>query len=190
MARFRIFELSIAISPKSNRGFTLVEAMIVVGIMAILAALAGPSFTTTIERYRVDTVVEELSATLSLTRNEAIKRGGNVRLVRLSGGDCPSLASAGVWSCGWQIFWDTDGDNTLDAGEEVIRQFRITNGVTVNFANDTAGVNANRWGQIGGMGGAGFNVVPPSGVGSPVVTAVCLSSGGRIRKLKGSTACP
>ena len=38
---------------QANQGFTIIEVMIVVAIMAILLALAGPSFTGLIERWRV-----------------------------------------------------------------------------------------------------------------------------------------
>ncbi len=174
---------------QGSGGFTLVELMVVVGILAVLAALAVPSFTDAVERYRVATVVDELSSTLTLTRVEAIKRSGNVRLVRLSGGDCPALTSAATWSCGWRVFWDANGNSTQDSGEEVIREVRVTNGVTVKYAVNSAGVTANRWGQIGGINAVGFTVVPPSGVGSEATTTLCMSSGGRLRKAAGSVTC-
>jgi type IV fimbrial biogenesis protein FimT len=163
--------------------------LVVVSIMGILAALAVPSFSTAIDRFRVSAVVDELSMALNLTRVEAIKRNGNVRLMRLSGGSCPALGSAQEWSCGWQVFQDTNNNQALDAGEEIIREFRITSGVVVNNQVNSTGMTANRWGQIGGINAVGFVVLPSSGVGSPATTSVCMSSGGRIRKASGSVTC-
>lgn len=167
----------------------MIEMMVVVAIMAILASIAAPSFQGTVERYRVNTAVDELVSAFTLTRAEAIKRGGNVRIERLSGGDCPALGSDQEWSCGWLVFVDANTNDTLDAGEVVVQRFRITNGVRVNNAANATGINANRWGQLGGLNAVGFNVVPPSGVSSKATTTMCLSSGGRIRKATGVVAC-
>jgi type IV fimbrial biogenesis protein FimT len=179
-------------SCKAHRGFTLVEILVVVAILALLSAVGLPAFQNTIDRYRVSVVVDDLSMAITLARAEAIKRSGNVRLERLTGTGCPTLTSTTVWSCGWQVYWDANNNNAFNSGtDELIREFRITNGVTVNAAAGLgAGLTANRWGQLNGANAAGFNVVPPSGVSSTLTTAVCLSSGGRIRKLQNTADCP
>ena len=173
---------------RRNQGFTLVELMVVVGIMAVLAALAGPSFMGTIERYRVSTVTDQLASALILAQTEAIKRAGNVGLARLSGGDCPTLATAQEWSCGWQVFNDTNNNGVVNAGEATIQQFRITNGVTVMNALNSAGTTVNRWGKMNNVGAMRFVISPESGA-LTATTALCLSSGGRIRKLPESVGC-
>lgn len=173
---------------RQSRGLTLVELMVVVAIMAVLAALAGPSFMGTIERYRVSTVTDQLASALMLAQAEAIKRAGNVGLARLSGGDCPALATAQEWSCGWQVFIDTNNNGVLNAGEATIQQFRITNGVNVMNIENDAGYTANRWGKLNGAGPMSFVISPESNALS-ATTTLCLSSGGRIRKLRESVAC-
>ena len=49
-------------------GFTAIELMVVVSIVAILAALAGPSFAPLIERWRVRDAAEGLTSTLYYAR--------------------------------------------------------------------------------------------------------------------------
>ncbi len=100
-----------------SHGFTLVELMIAVAIVAILAALAFPSFQGTLRSNRAATSTNEMLASLSLARTEAIRnnRGASI---------CPSAdgASCGAdWNAGWLVWADTNADNAVNGGETVIR---------------------------------------------------------------------
>lgn len=57
------------------RGFTLVEMVIVISIVAILVMFAAPSFQSTIQSARTTTEVNSLVNDLQFARSEAIKRG-------------------------------------------------------------------------------------------------------------------
>lgn len=74
--------------------------MVVISIVAILAAVAAPSFKNIINGQRVKSAGYELFSSLIIARSEAIKRNGNVTLAALSGG----------WQNGWQI---TAADGTV-----------------------------------------------------------------------------
>jgi len=74
----------------SSWGFTTVELMVVITIVAILASIAGPSFGGIIERYRFRRASEDLTASLYLARSEALRRGGNITLRKLSSPECPA----------------------------------------------------------------------------------------------------
>lgn len=65
-------------SPRHARAFTLIEAMIVVAIGAILLTLAGPSFVEYIAVQRLKGTAAELVTDLQYARSEAISRGRNV----------------------------------------------------------------------------------------------------------------
>jgi prepilin-type N-terminal cleavage/methylation domain-containing protein len=61
--------------PTSNaHGFTLIEAMVVVALVAILAALAAPSFNTMIANQRVASAAQELQILLQFARADAVYR--------------------------------------------------------------------------------------------------------------------
>lgn len=83
------------------RGFSLVELMVVVAIVAILAGIAGPSFKAMMENNRASAAASALQVSLSMARSEAVKRGADARVTVAANG------SVGVWSNGWTVFADT-----------------------------------------------------------------------------------
>lgn len=174
-----------------HRGFTLVELVVVMAIMAVLAALAAPAFRDFTDRMRVSTVSDELMASIQLVRAEAIQRNGQVRMIKIIGADCPAMLGVQFWNCGWRIFADLNNNAVIDVGEEVIREFRITNGVTVAYSQNATNFLANRWGQVAGINAFSFTMRPASGGGGIASTnTVCVNSGGRVRLIERSDVCP
>jgi type IV fimbrial biogenesis protein FimT len=62
----------------TNKGFTLIETMIVVAVIAIITSLALPSYRTIIEKRQVTNGAEQLGAFLSSVQMEAVKRSENI----------------------------------------------------------------------------------------------------------------
>jgi prepilin-type N-terminal cleavage/methylation domain-containing protein len=58
-----------------NRGFTVVELLVTVSIVAVLLGLAVPSFRDLFERQRLETVADTIISDLRAARAEAISRG-------------------------------------------------------------------------------------------------------------------
>ncbi len=171
------------------RGFTTLELMVVVAILAILTALAVPSFTLIVERWRARRVVEDLQATIYLARSEAIKRGGNVLIDKLaSGNGCTSTVGNTSWDCGWRV---------VTSGGTVIQQSPAPNRVEVSLTNLTGSIAVDRWGMLT-TGGADATamamefVIVPKGknVSDKSAIRLCAGTGGRIVQAKGSEACP
>ena len=68
-----------------NQGFTAIEAMVVVGILAILAAFAAPAMNQLIRTQKVRSLAYDLFADLTYARSEAISRGRNVGIASMGG---------------------------------------------------------------------------------------------------------
>ena len=63
---------------RPQRAFTLIEMIVTVSVLAILAAIAAPSFLNTLEKRRVVGAAEQLYADLQYARSEAIKGNRSV----------------------------------------------------------------------------------------------------------------
>lgn len=72
-----------------SEGFTLIELIVVVVLMAIFSAIAIPSFTTFINNNRVQSASNEFYGLLVAARSEAVTRRAPVSL---------SGTSSGLWS--------------------------------------------------------------------------------------------
>jgi len=164
------------------RGFTAIELMVVIGILAILFALALPSFQSLIQRFRVTQAMEGMQATLYYARSEAIKRGGNVVVQKLPNGasDC---SEKGDFSCGWVVCASAGDCLTSGAtasGATILQRFDTLTNVEVSETDSTDTVKFNRWGLVGNNW-FGFNFAPKGELSSPAARSLCMSSAGRIR---------
>ena len=94
--------------------------MVVVALVAILAAVAAPSFVGLIQSNRVTSEVNSFAGDLQLARSEAIKQGLPVSVCASSNGT--SCLGANTWQSGWIVFSDPNGDGVLGGGETVLRK--------------------------------------------------------------------
>lgn len=86
-------------APVSTRhGFTMVELLITVVVLAVLAAIAVPSMRELIARQRVEAIAKELATDLRYLRTEAVQRRRDVQILFLSSASstCYVLYSEGM----------------------------------------------------------------------------------------------
>ena len=99
-------------------GFTVTELVVVMLVVAILAAIAVPSFKYVTTSNRLAGEINGLLGDMQFARSEAIKQGLPVTVCSSGGGT--SCANS-HWQNGWIVFLDSNGSQQVDAGETIIR---------------------------------------------------------------------
>lgn len=112
-------------------GFTLIELIVVVALVAIGATIAVPSLQSLIRNNRVTAQTNEFIGALSFARSEAVKRGAYVVT-------CPANDTTGcvntAWETGWLIFADPDNSGTYSktTNDAILKFFpALTSGSTL-----------------------------------------------------------
>jgi type IV fimbrial biogenesis protein FimT len=88
-----------------SRGFTLIELMVTLTVLAILLSIAAPSFSNLMAANRMSTQTNEFITALNLARSEAVRRGQPVAL--------RSVGNDNNFSTGWKIFTDSNSDGAI-----------------------------------------------------------------------------
>lgn len=169
-----------------QHGFTLVELVVTVAVVAVVASLAMPDFSETVRQWRRDSATRTLTSSLQLARSEAIKSTRKVML-------CPSTnstscASSTEWRNGWIVFVD-DGatDQAFNSGERILQVVSsqggiasLTTAANVEFlqfmpnglmaAGSTSGAKT---------GATTFTITPSGATSATLVNKVVVSSVGR-----------
>lgn len=143
-----------------TKGFSLVELLITVSVVGILAAIAMPNFSQTLQSNRADTEVNDLQHALNYARLEAINRGVTMRIAPVSGAD---------WATELKVTRSSDTNTVL----------RTVAAMASGAAVGTGNVAAIEFNNLGGMVAPGAAVTMTYTRGSLTRTLnVCLT--GRI----------
>lgn len=162
--RARIVSRRTQLIMRPDRGFTLIELMLVIAIAGVLMAVAIPSFSTFMETSRLRSASSGLYEALIIARSEAIKRGTSVAV---------SPAASG-WTGGWNV----------KSGTTTLREWQPETGVTFGELNssgvlDTVG-GAITYGSNGRIGGKRDMVVYIATRAAIAARCVSIDAGGRV----------
>jgi type IV fimbrial biogenesis protein FimT len=153
---------------RATAGFTLVEMMVVLIIMAVMLAFGLPAYTNLVTQYRMSDELNQIQTDVELARSAAVRTGSTVTM-------CPTLAPASTaatpacsgnneWNTGWIVFSDNNNDQTVDPGDAVLRvHIGMTGADTLVSEVDGSGtaVNTITFNQMGGTTAWGGTAAAP-----------------------------
>lgn len=168
---------------RRSKGFTLVELMITVAVVAILAAIAFPSFQQVLRSNRVASANNEVMGLVALARSEAIrnKRGGGVC------GSSNGTSCDGDWGKGMLAWSDTDPDGALGTGETVLR-FVTTNPAITATGPSASSIVFDARGRLVGAVSREVVLQPTSCNKQALLRRLTVNASGQISTLKESCA--
>ena len=120
----------------TSLGFTLIELMVTVGLLAVLMVIAAPSFVSFQRNSELTATANSFLASLTSARAEAMKRQLRAFVIPAEGND---------WRTGWVVFLDANGDVTtgavaMEAGDiELARVGPLPPSLSVDTSNGASG---------------------------------------------------
>ena len=121
-----------------NRGFTLVELLVVLAVGSILLAIAVPGYAYLANASRLTTATNDLVAAMHLARSEAVKRGMRVTVckTRDAMAAAPACNATANWQDGWLVFVDAGTPGGVDPGDTLLwLQGQVPGGLVISSAN-------------------------------------------------------
>jgi len=100
-------------------GFTLLEILIVVSILAILLVVAAPAYSYWIDEKRAHSRTASFASYLVNARAKALFLGGRVRICGTN--DTEQCGTS--FDDGWLVFHDLNDDGVVDADEQIIEVY-------------------------------------------------------------------
>ncbi len=111
----------------SAKGFTLVEAIVIVAIVGLAVTVGFPLLQNYLNRAKVEGAMRRTMVLFRQARYEAIRESRTITV---------QADQSGKWI---DIYWDQDGDNVADPGETVQSRYFLPGGIEFK-SHDSAGL--------------------------------------------------
>ena len=170
--RVRAARLAGAVLRRRSAGLSLIELLVVLGVVAVTASVAAPNLHDLIRAQQLRTASGELYGALQLARSQAIARNERVTITTNDpfGRD---------WSRGWTVFVDRDDNRRPNDGDEILAlRPPLAPGLQVGYSFTSTATP-----QYIAYNGAGRSCSATNSAASRLGT-LSLFHGGQIRRIK------
>jgi type IV fimbrial biogenesis protein FimT len=169
------------------RGFTLIELMVVLGIVAVIVSFAAPSYETMTRSMRMRNAANDLLSAMAYARSEAIRRNAPVTVCSSTNGTSCRTSLGENFSNGWIVRL---GGPTITGAAVILRDFpgEVVGQERVDMTAN-GGLNSISFTPVGitwsNFSGVRFTIQDASTNTAylPQARVVCVTRGGRARVL-------
>lgn len=147
---------------RTVKGFTLIELMVTIAVLAILIAIAAPAMGTLIERNRVAAEVSRFLGMFEFARTEAVQKGVEVRVKQLG-------------TNSWVVGTDNPGSCSDAVAIRCFDAPEVVNITTSGFSSGS--ISYNSQGQLAGLS---ITATAPTFTIKPKNTALCDSKNSKV----------
>lgn len=168
-----------------DRGFGLVELMIVIAMVTILSAIALPSYSFVIRNSRITSQTNDFLTAINFARNESITRSRGVTLCAAdtTGSTLPTACgNSADWDKGWMVFIDdtvSGAPPTSIDNAAVLRTWRANEQIALTVATNTSYVRFNPRGLTNLTADLSFTLKPSSNCSGQQQRGITISALGR-----------
>lgn len=113
---------------RKEKGFTLVELIVVLGISALMLSMAVPSMGKFLSNSRQAGAINDFVGSVRMARSTAIEANTDVTICPSAGGlNCENVD----WHEGWIVFKDLDNNQVVDENDTIVRIYDRADGINI-----------------------------------------------------------
>jgi len=169
---------------KTHTGFTLIELMVTLAVAVILVTVAAPQLGQFLRKNEVAAHTNAFVRALNNARSIAVSDNRTITMCQSADQqDCSG--NAGNWGKGWVVWEDTNGNGSVDSGEQI---FEVHVALSDNTALDGNGSTAITF-NPSGLTGTSFTFdLTPANCTDKEARRISINAAGQPRLT--DTACP
>ncbi|MDT8399010.1 MAG: GspH/FimT family pseudopilin [Pseudomonadales bacterium] len=122
-------------------GYTILELLVTLAIVALLAAATVPSLQDIVTRNARDSGMQDLMTAIAGTRSEAVTRAASVALCRSVDASACAASTNGDWKDGWLVFQDAGTAGVVDGSDQIVLVHPALNGQNAIRIRTGSGAN-------------------------------------------------